>query len=281
MSVFTVNILILSISIFYFVGSQIYLPFDINGPFIEEYCTLVVQNRTSEMVIEDETLQQLLPPLAVCDTQLYTDLNSNMCSSLCSCNSGDDSKQRAAYDAVPESTYNHFGRTKTNNSNFVEFDWDGLVSHNSAIECFDHFNRVRKSVDSFVTPTIPLIKYKITWGMDAINYIANNKLELLEQLEKKLTQEMRDKIRFIEHKYNCSGICSVPFFYLSQSIDKGPPEQACLLPLVEDLETTLGNYRAVIYFMALLYVAMLALTAVMTLSDLENASYREMKEQDE
>lgn len=77
--------------------------------------------------------------------------------------------------------FNKFGRTKTNNTNFTDFYWDSLVaSHDTAFECIDHFSGVRKSIDEYVAPTIPLIEYKVTWGKDAINYVANNKLERLE-----------------------------------------------------------------------------------------------------
>lgn len=74
-----------------------------------------------------------------------------------------------------------------------------VASHNTAFDCIDHFSGVIKKIDEFAEPTIPFIEYKVTWGKDAINYVANNKIERLEELEKKLTQDIREKIYFIEN----------------------------------------------------------------------------------
>lgn len=40
---------------------------------------------------------------------------------------------------------------------------------------------------------------------------------------------------YLENRYNCSGICKVPLFYFSHSIELGPPTQTCLPPLTQEL----------------------------------------------
>ena len=65
-------------------------------------------------------------------------------------------------------------------------------------------------------------------------------------------------IKFIEDRYKCSGLCQKPFFYLTQSIEKGPPKEACLIPLIKDV----GKYflavssllitSAVVFFLMLI-----------------------------
>lgn len=51
----------------------------------------------------------------------------------------------------------------------------------------------------------------------------------------KPSEKFNNIVSHIEDKYNCSGLCQPPLFYFTQSITKGPPQQACMEPLIEDM----------------------------------------------
>ena len=40
----------------------------------------------------------------------------------------------------------------------------------------------------------------------------------------------------LENKYECSGMCDIPLFYLSKSLSFGPPIQDCLEAFIKDNE---------------------------------------------
>lgn len=57
---------------------------------------------------------------------------------------------------------------------------------------------------------------------------------------------MRHQISFIENNYKCSGLCKPTFFYISQPIENGPPERACIPAIVYDLAPKLRSMRTLI-----------------------------------
>lgn len=48
-------------------------------------------------------------------------------------------------------------------------------------------------------------------------------------------------IKFIEKQYECSGLCSPSMFYLTQSVEKGPPKKGCLAPFVDEVAVLLSD----------------------------------------
>lgn len=70
--------------------------------------------------------------------------------------------------------------------------------------------------------------------------------KIKEDLEKsKPDPEFIELATHIENKYKCSGLCKKPLFYFTQTVVRGPPEEACLEPLIEDLAGSLENLGAV------------------------------------
>jgi len=63
-------------------------------------------------------------------------------------------------------------------------------------------------------------------------------------------------IGVLESKYSCSGICSQPLFYYTQSITKGPPTQGCFSPLVEDFGSDIRNLGIVMVVTGILFLFM-------------------------
>merc|ERR1712070_395695 len=48
-------------------------------------------------------------------------------------------------------------------------------------------------------------------------------------------------VSHIEEKYSCSGLCESSLFYFTQSVKNGPPKEACMIPLVDDMGLLLKN----------------------------------------
>lgn len=59
--------------------------------------------------------------------------------------------------------------------------------------------------------------------------------------QNKLDENYEKLITFIEGEYKCSGMCSSSLFYLTQSVELGPPEQGCLAPFMGDITSLIGN----------------------------------------
>lgn len=64
-------------------------------------------------------------------------------------------------------------------------------------------------------------------------------------------------ISHIEEKYSCSGFCTPPLFYFTQSVTKGPPRNACLLPLINDMGLILQNLGASLIVTGILFFFMI------------------------
>ena len=58
------------------------------------------------------------------------------------------------------------------------------------------------------------------------------------------------------NKYKCSGICQKPLFYFTQSVFRGPPTDACLLPLIKDISGSMENLGAAILATGVLFFIM-------------------------
>lgn len=67
-------------------------------------------------------------------------------------------------------------------------------------------------------------------------------------------------VKFIEKKYKCSGICKQPFFYLTQPISMGPPKQACLVPIIDDIGGMFLGVAVVLIIVVIWFVLMLFCT---------------------
>jgi len=64
-------------------------------------------------------------------------------------------------------------------------------------------------------------------------------------------------IAHIEDKYSCSGLCTTPLFYLTQSVTKGPPKIPCLVPLLKDVSLLLQNLGAAMIVAGILFFFMI------------------------
>ena len=85
--------------------------------------------------------------------------------------------------------------------------------------------------------------------------------KLQADLEKaKPDPEFVELAKHIEDKYNCSGLCHKPLFYFTQSVRKGPPLDACLEPLINDLSGSLENLGAAIIITGILFFLMIFLS---------------------
>jgi len=88
-----------------------------------------------------------------------------------------------------------------------------------------------------------------------------DKLELAKKVyETKIDPEQRKILQYIEKKYECSGLCNPPFFYLTQSIEKGPPKQACLVPIIKDIGPIFKAVAAIMVTTAVVFFCMLTCT---------------------
>lgn len=52
-------------------------------------------------------------------------------------------------------------------------------------------------------------------------------------------------IEFIEERYECSGLCKPPLFYLTQSVKSGPPKRGCLPPFADEFGATFTDLGVV------------------------------------
>ena len=57
----------------------------------------------------------------------------------------------------------------------------------------------------------------------------------------KLDEKYEQLVSFIEGEFKCSGMCSPSLFYLTQSVELGPPTQGCLAPFMGELTSLIGN----------------------------------------
>lgn len=57
--------------------------------------------------------------------------------------------------------------------------------------------------------------------------------------EAKPDKEFIEIVSHIEDKFECSGLCSTPLFYFTQSVENGVPKKSCIVPLYEDISLTL------------------------------------------
>ena len=77
------------------------------------------------------------------------------------------------------------------------------------------------------------------------------------------------QIAYIESQYNCSGFCTPPLFYISQSIERGVPQQACFEPVIKDIDYYLNSMRVFIKIGMVLLVIMMAITYLIMKQQLE------------
>ena len=56
-----------------------------------------------------------------------------------------------------------------------------------------------------------------------------------------VSQDMIDAVKNLETDFNCSGLCTSPNFWLSQSVTNGPPPNACIFNLKDRFNKSGGG----------------------------------------
>lgn len=73
----------------------------------------------------------------------------------------------------------------------------------------------------------------------------------------KLPEKYSEFVSFVEKEYECSGMCSPSLFYLTQSVELGPPDKGCLAPFMDDVTSLIGNLGNALLASGLIFVLMI------------------------
>lgn len=60
----------------------------------------------------------------------------------------------------------------------------------------------------------------------------------------------------IEKEFNCAGICQPPLFYYSKNVNNGPPKEACVVLMVNDIAPGLSKLGGVLTVSGVLILLM-------------------------
>ena len=74
--------------------------------------------------------------------------------------------------------------------------------------------------------------------------------------ENKPDERYTNVIKYVEGKYSCSGMCSTPLFYFTQSVEKGIPKEGCVKPFIEDVSKIFFELGVTIVLSGILFILM-------------------------
>ena len=139
LAIVNINILVLASLIYIVIGLNIEMPYGLSTRFISDNCILAKFNKTEEIssaiASSNQTeVKDVVDLVANTDKKIFKGLNSYMCTMSCPCDSGDENSTLSkAYKNLTEETYNKFGRTKSGNSAFKDFQWGSMVESHTTV----------------------------------------------------------------------------------------------------------------------------------------------------
>ena len=90
-----------------------------------------------------------------------------------------------------------------------------------------------------------------------------------------------DVVTHVEEKYMCSGLCQAPLFYFTQSIKNGPPQTACLQPLIKEAGILLQNLGAAMMGSGIMFFFMFLCSFPICFYDADKEREEELLDDDE
>ena len=182
-----------------------------------------------------------------------------MCSIFCQCPGMIGDEHYDQYAKVPAETYKEYDRYFT-----VELDMSGDI--NAQIEKQKKaFYWQPKKTEGVAETMLECFENseKIALALAADGNAGDQDVAELEvQLQSaKPSPEFISVVSQLESEYKCSGLCKEPLFYFTQSVTEGLPTQACIVPALEDIGSTLQNLGAILIVTGLLFYIMIFMTA--------------------
>lgn len=218
---------VLSILLIVF-GSILAVPGAKGTEYIDNNCNMV---QTGNPDI-DAYSKSVFEKLHEFDGMFAEAVTTQMCTEFCMCPGGPLDEHYKQYKDIDAKVYEKYGRSFTPQlvgNKDISLKWtfqkkdqptaagfESIASDNM-LKCFENAQKIADKVAEL-----------------------KNDPSYAEQ-QKKRMEEIKPPEKFIklishiEDKYSCSGLCTTPLFYFTQSVTKGPPKTPCLVPLVTDI----------------------------------------------